>query len=115
MTTKIKTAPLSAEIADRLLDLLCTDDLFRERFQRDHLVALRSIGYESPVPGLMTACGTLPAAQPEAFRDCKVNVLASKEAIARARDEIRTMLLRGLDQTTPKLDTGNSSRRHILK
>lgn len=115
MATKTTTAPLNAELADRLLDLLSTDDLFRERFQRDHLAALRSIGYESPAPGLMTACGTLPAQQPEAFRDCKVTELAPKEAIAGAREEIRSMLLSGLDQTTPKLDTGNASLRHIRK
>jgi putative modified peptide len=116
MTTKTTTAPLNAELADRLLDLLSTDDLFRERFQRDHLSALHSIGYESPAPGLMTACGAVPAAQPEAFRECKVTELAPKEAIAAARDEIRTMLLRGLTQTTPKLDLGDTTaNRHIRK
>lgn len=116
MADKMKTAPLDAQLADRLLDLLSTDDLFRERFQRDHLAALHSIGYESPTPGLMTACGAVAAAQPEAFRDCKVTTLAPKEAIAAARDEIRTMLLRGLNQTTPKLDVGDTTKsRHIRK
>jgi putative modified peptide len=115
MNGKITTAPLDAELADRLLDLLSTDDLFRERFQRDHLAALQSIGYESPNPGLMTACGAVPVAQPEAFRDCKVTELAPKGAIAAARDEIRTMLLRGLNQTTPKLDVGNAGGHYRLK
>ena len=50
------TVPLDPALADRLLDLLSTDDLFRERLQRDHLAALRTIGYESPTPGHMTAC-----------------------------------------------------------
>lgn len=115
MTAKTITAPLSAELADRLLDLLSTDDLFRERFQQDHLAALRSIGYESPPLGLMTACGTLPLSQPEPFGDCKVTDLAPKESIAGARKEIRAMLLRGLDQTTPQLDVGNPGLRHIRK
>lgn len=108
MSTKTRTAPLPVEVADRLLDLLGSDDLFRERFQRDHLAALRSIGYESPPPGQMTACGTvpIPMAQAEAFRDCKVRQLASKEAIAAAREEIRAMLLKGMSQTTPQLDVG---------
>ena len=112
MAAKTTTAPLSAELADRLLDLLSTDDLFRERFQRDHLAALRSIGYESPTPGQMTACGAFQA-QPEPFRDCKVTNLAPKESIREARAEIRSMLLRGLNQTTPNLDTGSgaASRR----
>ena len=113
--TTTTTAPLNAELADRLLDLLSTDDLFRERFQRDHLEALRSIGYESPAPGLMTACGTVPASQPEAFRDCKVTELAPKEAIAAARGEIRAMLTKGLSQQTPKLDTGLDTFPRKLK
>lgn len=101
------TSPLDAQVADRLLDLLGTDDLFRERFQRDHLAALRSIGYEPPTSDQMTACGAVPNALPVPFADCKVRKLAPKEAIRGSREEIRAMLLRGLDQTTPKLDTGN--------
>ena len=110
------TAPLDSALADRLLDLLSTDDLFRERFQRDHLAALRTIGYESPTPGQMTACGEVsPMAALEPFRQCKVEELASKDVIAAARGEIRNMLLRGLDQTTPRLDSGLESRRILRK
>jgi len=109
------TAPLDPALADRLLDLLSTDDLFRERFQRDHLAALRTIGYESPTPGQMTACGSLPAAQPEPFRDCRVQDLASKEIISAARSEIKAMLTHGLAQTTPKLDARHDSSSYRLK
>jgi putative modified peptide len=109
------TAPLDPALADRLLDLLSTDDLFRERFQRDHIAALRTIGYESPSPGLMTACGLAPMAQAEPFRDCRVQDLASKEAISAAREEIRSMLTRGLAQITPKLDARNETLRYRLK
>ncbi|MCF7222822.1 NHLP-related RiPP peptide [Marilutibacter chinensis] len=115
MSTKTRTAPLPTEVADRLLDLLGSDDLFRERFQRDHLAALRSIGYESPAPGQMTACGAIPAAEAEPFEGCKVRQLASKETISAAREEILAMLLRGLDQTTPKLDTGNATGRYLRR
>jgi putative modified peptide len=112
---KALTAPLDPTIAHRLLDLLSTDDQFRERFQNDHIAALHSIGHESPEAGQMTACGLLPAAQPEAFRDCKVQELASKEAIAGARDEILAMLTHGLNQTTPKLDARTTNARFTLK
>lgn len=112
---KLLTSPLDSAVADRLLDLLSTDDLFRERFQRDHIAALRTIGYESPTPGQMTACGTLPVAQPEPFSSCKVTQLAPKDAIAGARTEIRAMLMRGLDQTTPRLDSGLEPQRVLLK
>ena len=109
------TAPLEARIADRLLDLLSTDDGFRDRFQRDHLSALAEIGYVPQEPGAMTACGLVVAAQPEPFGDCKVTQLAPKDAIAAARSEIRTMLLRGLDQTTPRLDAGTNLGAYTLK
>jgi putative modified peptide len=109
------TAPLDPALADRLLDLLSTDDLFRERFQRDHLAALRTIGYESPNPGQMTACGeVVPEASTEPFRDCKVKQLASKNVISEARGEIKAMLLSGLDQTVPQLDVGLRAR-HTLR
>ena len=110
------TAPLDPALADRLLDLLSTDDLFRERFQRDHLAALRTIGYESPTPGQMTACGEVsPAVAMEPFRDCKVRDLVSKEVVRAAREEIRTMLLRGLNQTVPNLDVVTADSRWVRK
>ncbi|QDH71367.1 NHLP-related RiPP peptide [Marilutibacter alkalisoli] len=115
MSTKTRTAPLSPEIADRLLDLLSTDDLFRERFQRDHLAALRSIGYESPAPGQMTACGTTAAIELEPFAECKVNELAAKETIAAARAEIKSMLIKGLAHNTPQLDAALKAERRVLK
>lgn len=111
MTAKPVTAPLSPEIADRLLDLLSADDTFREAFQRDHLAALRTIGYESPEPAKMTACGITVAAQPEPFAGCKVEELAPKEVIRTAREEIRKMLTSGLAQTTPSLDTATATGR----
>lgn len=115
MTSNAVSAPLSAELADRLLDLLSSDDGYRARFQRDPRAALHELGYESPLPGRMTACGTLPVAQPESLIDCRVQDLASKEAIAAARDEIRSMLTQGLTQQTPKLDTGLDTLPRRLK
>ncbi|MGO4221683.1 NHLP-related RiPP peptide [Lysobacter sp. TAF61] len=112
---KALTAPLDPKIADRLLDLLSTDDLFRQRFQNDHIAALQSIGYESPDAGQMTACGLLPITQPEAFRDCKVQELASKEVIMGARQEIKAMLTKGLSQETPKLDATLNPERFVRK
>ena len=113
--TMTMTAPLEARIADRLLDLLSTDDGFRDRFQRDHLSALAEIGYVPQEPGAMTACGLAVAAQPEPFADCKVRQLASKDVIRAARNEIRSMLITGLNYTTPKLDATSSFERLALK
>ena len=109
------TVPLEARIADRLLDLLSTDDGFRDRFQRDHLSALAEIGYVPQEPPRMTACGATAMAAAEPFADCKVNELASKAAIAAARDEIRAMLTRGLSQTVPNLDAANSASHFVRR
>jgi putative modified peptide len=115
MAATERTVPLSAEIADRLLDLLSTDDPFRAQFQTDPLAALRSIGYHSPLPGKMTACGLAPAAQLQPFADCKVENLADKDTIRASRSEIRTMLTAGLAQTAPQLDSGISAERRVRK
>lgn len=115
MRNTIKSAPLDAEVADRLLELLSADDAFRARFQQNPRMALEEVGYESPAPAKMTACGLLPLAEPEALIDCRVNELASKEAIAGAREEIRAMLTRGLAQTTPNLDASLNAERRFRK
>lgn len=111
MAAKIKSAPLSPEIADRLLDLLSSDDAYRSRFQHDPRAALYEIGYESPTPAKMTACGAMPLAMPETLIDCRVDELAPKEAIKAARTEIRLMLTSGLGQTPPRLDAGFETGR----
>lgn len=105
------TAPLDPALADRLLDLLSTDDAYRARFQDDPRAALHEIGYESPAPARMTACGAMPISMPEALIDCKVENLAPKETIAAAREGIRAMLTRGLNQTTPDLNARTSAVR----
>ena len=115
MAIKTKSAPLDPQIANRLLDLLSTDDSFRARFQHDPRAALYEIGYESPMPAKMTACGAMPTIVPETLIDCRVENLASKEVIAAARDEIRTMLTSGLTQTPPKLDTPETASRRLRK
>jgi putative modified peptide len=111
MAATTTTAPLSPAVADRLLDLLSTDDAFRARFQADPRAAMHEVGYLSPAPARMTACGAVAEAIPEALIDCKVDTLAPKHVIAGARDEIRAMLTSGLAQTSPGLDTANDARR----
>ena len=115
MAAMSRTVPLSPEVADRLLDLLSTDDAFRERFQTDPLAALYTLGYQSPEPGRMTACGLAPAAVLEPFASCRVENLADKEVIRASRSEIRTMLTAGLAQTAPQLDSGLNAERRTLR
>jgi putative modified peptide len=97
VVAKSRTAPFDPAVADRLLALLSTDDAFRELFQLAPHEALKQVGYR-PAEG-------------EAWLGCFFGIeLASKAQIAEARSAIRNMLLSGLAQISPLLDTGLSSR-----
>jgi len=90
--SKQRSAPLEPQVADRLLDLLASDDAFRELFTHNPGEALEQAGFvnitDKPSP-----------------KFCFWGIeLASKEEIARARDQIRAMLTRGLGQNPPQLD-----------
>ncbi|AWZ07878.1 putative modified peptide [Streptomyces sp. ICC1] len=79
--TKLQIPP---RVADRLLDLLATDDAFRELFQQNRHAALVEAGYE-------LSEDQLRAASP--FSCLIVDQLAGKAAIADARDQLRAYLL----------------------
>lgn len=70
-------APLPAELVERLLDLLSSDDAFRERFAAEPSQALASIGAGKDV--------TEPCCDP-------LSTLASKEEFAMLRDQIAQQL-----------------------
>jgi putative modified peptide len=111
-----KTAPLDPKIADRLLDLLSTDDDYRELFSSDPQAALAKVGYQRDQE--VSATRITPDASTAGkaiYGCCNVGVLASKEAILEARNAIRDMLTGGLAQTTPQLDASLTSDRRTLK
>ena len=101
-----KTAGLEPKLIDRLLDLLGSDDSFRELFQQDPAAALEQIGYRSSVGGnALAATGGRSS-----ISGCiGVRALASKEQIQAARSELKSMLLAGLGQTSPQLDASVSA------
>jgi putative modified peptide len=72
---------LSDELADKLLDKLSTDDTFRAHFQSNPRAALASIGF--------AAAANAGADEHGLWSCCAVPQLASKEAIAASRDELR--------------------------
>ena len=78
---KVGAPPLGEKVADRLLDLLSTDDGFRELFVQDAQAAIELAGYvhsgaSVAHPGLCLA----------------VTTLASKEAIRRDREKLKRTL-----------------------
>ena len=72
--------PLPPQVVDQLLDLLATDDSFRELFQRNPEAAFERLGYP-PTPGQLVCC--------------KPGKLASKDAIEETRTEMRDRFLLG--------------------
>lgn len=80
---KVGPAPLSRESAERLLDLLSTDDAFRALFKADARSALAHVGYQASENELSAAwCLQLKP----------VDQLASKAQIARDRAKIQKSL-----------------------
>lgn len=83
---------LPADVIDRLLDLLSTDDRFRELFTRNRHAALVEAGCE-------LSAEQLRAASP--LRCLTVERLADKETIAAAREELRAHLLADAAYSNP--------------
>ncbi|WP_181902874.1 NHLP-related RiPP peptide [Lysobacter soli] len=98
---KARTVPMSRPAAIKLVDLLATSDEFRDVFMRDARMALETWQFDQDTIDWF-------------WWDCKmgINQLASKEVIAEARDEIVSMLMAGLNQTTPDLNAKSAAQRH---
>lgn len=101
MIEKNRTAghpPLDSDVADKLLDLLSSDDNFRDRFQQDPADALASVGHADPtaaVAGASCLC---------------VSTLAPKEEIQASRDLLRGYLTSaGTHTVVYSLEAGNIS------
>ncbi|TDD47272.1 putative modified peptide [Kribbella antibiotica] len=90
--TKLQIPP---NVADRLLELLATDDAFRELFARDRHAALIGIGLDSQqVMGARLGC-------------LRVENLAGKDEIAAARDTLKDYLTSAASHTNPhRLEAG---------
>ena len=80
-------SPLDAAAADRLLDLLSSDDEFRKLFTVDRRAAFAQVGYPDPAN--------------ETIQCNSVANIASKEEIAAAREELRKYLTSRIGMTNP--------------
>ncbi|MFI6642543.1 NHLP-related RiPP peptide [Streptomyces sp. NPDC050504] len=79
-------------VADRLLELLATDDAFRELFKADRHAALVQAGLDADPSQLKEA---------SALGCLVVNELASKSDIAAARDTLKAHLTSDASHTNP--------------
>jgi|GEM_PF-325961 len=99
---KPRAVPMSRPAAIKLVDLLATSDEFRDVFMRDARMALETWQFDQDTIDWF-------------WWDCKMGIsqLAPKEVIAEARNEIVSMLMTALNQTTPQLDSGLQSSRRL--
>lgn len=81
-------APLHPNVARKLLDLLSSDDDFRDLFQRDAHAALVHAGYAAPAGSQATALTSGGACMQLSATDR----LASKEQIAQDRSKLEGSL-----------------------
>lgn len=86
---------LDDSTADRVLDLLGTDDTFRERFQANPAAALASIGYEPA----QASSGQERLSRGDAFFCMTAEQLASKDEINASREQLRTYLTSQTDHS----------------
>jgi putative modified peptide len=83
-------APLHPNVAQKLLDLLSSDDDFRDLFQRDAQAALVQAGYVAPAGTAPSAAASLSGA--ECMQLSPEQTLASKEQIQRDRAKLESGL-----------------------
>lgn len=116
------SAPLDPKVADKLLDLLSTDNEFRRLFKKDPQAALAQVGH----PEAKAAVAALrkgppfappgpPPVVPPTWGCMSVQSIAPKAQIIRAREAIKTTLLSGLSLNPIHLDAANTLSRRVRK
>lgn len=84
---------LEPDVADRLLDLLSSDDGFRQRFQDDPATALQEVGH---APAAAAITGARPV-EGQPFYCMTSSKLASKDEIRRCKDALKDHLTQRAD------------------
>ncbi len=95
-------APLKPDTAHRLLDLLATDDGFRDLFKNDPKAALVQVGHPPEDAALLAA-------------QLKVETLADKASIAQARDDIHVSLTSSVNMQPIRLNVPSGSTPQLKK
>jgi len=89
---KAKAAPLDPKVADKLLDLLSSNNEFRRLFKRDPNAALTKAGHLGPA----VASPGLPPG------NCySVQYIAPKREIAAVREQLKAYLVSTIAPTNP--------------
>lgn len=101
-----KTAPLDPKVASKLLDKLSTDTEFRRLFKKDPQAALKQVGYREPATG---------TAHDSIVHCMKVERIAPKADILKAREALVEHLMGGLAQSPIHLNVATTAARRTRK
>ena len=113
--TGARSAPLDPKVADRLLDLLGSDNAFRRLFKKDPQAALAQVGHAEAKAVLAARKAGAPAPTQSTASCCQVARIAPKATIVRARDELKAMLTQSLAYTVPALDASATTSRRTRR
>lgn len=105
-TKKTGATPLDPKVADKLLDLLGTDNEFRRLFKKDPGAALVKAGHKVP-KGDAAAAANLQ----KLHQQLQVDRIAPKAAVQKARAEIKSSLTSGLAMQPIQLNVASSTVR----
>jgi putative modified peptide len=98
------TLKLDTPTAAKLVDLLATDDKFRDLFVADMPAALAAVGYAPDNQAELL----------EFVRTCCSGIkLADKDTITQSKEEISKMLTSGGHQSVPALDANQGTGRSL--
>lgn len=101
-----KATPLDPKVADKLLDLLGTDNEFRRLYKKDPGAALIKAGYKLP-KGDEAAASNLQKLHDR----LKVQRIATKATVQKARQEIKSSLISELAMQPIQLNVPSSTVR----
>ena len=99
-SSKKTSARIDPQVADRLLELLGTDDVFRQLFKNDPRQALQKVGFVESTSEVSPA-------------GCFMGIekLAPKAEILGSRNELKAMLTSGLNMQPIQLNVPSSLPR----
>ena len=116
----IKSEPLSPKVADRLLELLSTDNEFRRLIKKDPQAAFTQAGYKPSkevaawlkLPPVKGKRPPLPAGVPAPpWLCCNIDRIAPKANIVSSREQLKGMLTQGVNQSPIMLSLPQSGRK----
>ncbi|MDV2450798.1 NHLP-related RiPP peptide [Xanthomonas hortorum] len=100
--TDKRPTPLKPDVAHKLLDLLATDDQFRDLFKKDPKDALLQVGHSAEDIELLAS-------------QLRVEKLADKATIAQARDEMYASLTSSVNMQPIRLNVPSGSSPQLKK